>query len=497
MSALSRVLVANRGEIALRVMRACREMGMESVAVYSDIDRAARHVRYADEAYRIGPAPSIDSYLRIDRIIETALRSGCDAVHPGYGFLAENPGLPRACAEAGLTFVGPSADSMALLGNKTEARKMAVSADIPIVPGVTEPLSDREDALRVAREIGMPVLLKAAGGGGGKGVRVVREERELASAFEQATAEAGAAFDNPDIYIERYLERPRHVELQVIADSHGNVIHLGERECSVQRRFQKLIEESPSCALDERLRREMGEAAKRAVKASGYLNAGTVEFLLDRSGSYYFCEVNARLQVEHPVTELVTGIDIVKEQLRVAAGEPLSVTQEEVRMTGAAIECRICAEDPETFLPSTGTVLELEEPSGPGVRLESGITEGGEVSLYYDPLIAKLLTWGRDREEARTRMRRALQEYRVTGVSTTVPFHLKALEHPAFVSGDYDTGIVGMIEHPRTERHIEIAAIAAAIVAGEDMGVRLDTGAPPSRWKMVGRAGHGIHRSKW
>jgi acetyl-CoA carboxylase biotin carboxylase subunit len=493
----SKILVANRGEIAIRIMRACREMGIESVAVYSEIDRTAKHVRYADEAYCIGPAPSLESYLRMDRVMETALKSGCQAVHPGYGFLAENPALPAACLDAGITFIGPSAESMALLGNKTQARRMAVEAEIPIVPGTTEPLSDVAEAEAVVRDMGLPVLLKAAGGGGGKGVRVVRAASQLRSSLEQATAEAKAAFNNPDIYIERYLERPRHVEIQVLADHHGNVAHLSERECSVQRRFQKLIEESPSCALDQDLRHRMGEAATRAVMASDYHNAGTVEFLLDSAGSFYFCEVNARLQVEHPVTELVTGVDIVKEQIMIAQGHPLSFSQEDVELRGAAIECRICAEDPVTFLPSTGTITELEEPSGPGVRLDSGISEGYQVSLYYDPLISKLLVWGRDRDEALARMKRALQEYRIKGIHTTIPFHLKALEHGSFRSGQYDTGIVQEIEHPETDEHIEVAAIAAAIVAGEDIAVELGGRSEESRWKMLGRVGNGLRRSKW
>lgn len=497
MTAFRRILVANRGEIAIRVMRACRDMGIESVAVYSEIDRPARHVRYADRAFCVGPAPSVDSYLGIERIVDTALQSGCDAIHPGYGFLAENPALPAACRDAGIVFIGPSSESMALLGNKTQARRMAVEAGIPIVPGTAEPLSSVEEAEAAVRDIGLPVLLKAAGGGGGKGVRIVRDAKQLGSSLEQATAEARAAFNNPDIYVERYLEKPRHVEIQVLADHHGNIVHLGERECSVQRRFQKLIEEAPSCALDSELRERMGEAARRAVLASDYRNAGTVEFLLDSSGSFYFCEVNARLQVEHPVTELVTGIDIVKEQIHIAEGRRLSFTQEEIRMRGASIECRICAEDPVTFLPSTGTITEMVEPSGPGVRLESGVSEGSTVSLYYDPLISKLVVWGRDREEAMGRMNRALREYRIKGIHTTIPFHLKALEHPSFRSGSYDTGIVQEIEHPVSERHIEVAAMAAALVASEEQTVELGGRSRVSRWKMLGRAGNGVRRSKW
>ena len=497
MKSFSKILVANRGEIAIRIMRACREMDIESVAVYSEIDRTAKHVRYSDEAFCIGPAPSTDSYLRIDSIVKTALESGCQAVHPGYGFLAENPALPAACRDAGITFIGPSAESMALLGNKTQARRMAVQANIPVVPGTTDPISDVKEAENVVEKMGLPVLLKAAGGGGGKGVRIVRDAAQLHSNLEQATAEAAASFNNPDIYIEKYLERPRHVEIQIMADHHGNVVHMAERECSVQRRFQKLIEEAPSCALDEELRQKMGETAKRAILASDYHNAGTVEFLLDSSGNFYFCEVNARLQVEHPVTELVTGVDIVKEQIMIAQGYPLSFSQEDIHFNGAAIECRICAEDPVTFFPSTGTITELEEPSGPGVRLDSGISEGYKVSLYYDPLIAKLLVWGKDRNEALARMQRALSEYRIKGIHTTIPFHLKALENESFRTGQYDTGIVQEIEHPKTDINIDVAVIAAAIVAGEDIAVELGGMSEKSRWKLLGRVGNGLRRSKW
>jgi acetyl-CoA carboxylase biotin carboxylase subunit len=498
MSLISKILVANRGEIAVRIMRACREMDIESVAVFSEVDRTSKHVRYADEAWCIGPAVSSESYLRIDRIISTAKDSGCDAVHPGYGFLAENPALPRACKEAGLIFIGPSEESMALLGDKTEARTMAIAAGIPVIPGIAHPLEDAEEALKVAEEIGYPVLLKAAGGGGGKGVRVVDTPDELADAFERATAEAKASFDNSDVYVEKFLINPRHVEIQILADNYGNIIHLNERECSVQRRFQKLIEESPSCALDEELRKKMGETAIRTARAAGYTNAGTVEFLLDAEGNFYFCEVNTRLQVEHPVTELLTGIDLVKQQILIASGEKLSLKQEDIGLNGASIECRICAEDPISFLPSIGTITELVEPAGPGVRLDSGIHDGYEVTMYYDPLVAKLIVWGSNREEAIARMKRALEEYKIKGIETTIPFHMKVLEHEPFLRGCYNTGIVKEIEHPETDMHIEIAAIAAAIIAKTQGSIDIrPVTEDSSRWKLSGRTDHGVYRRRW
>jgi len=498
MSLISKILVANRGEIAVRIMRACREMDIESVAVFSEVDRTSKHVRYADEAWCIGPAASSESYLIIDRIISTAKESGCDAVHPGYGFLAENPALPRACKEAGLVFIGPSEESMALLGDKTEARTMAIDAGIPVIPGIAHPLEDADEALKVAEEIGYPVLLKAAGGGGGKGVRVVDTPDELADSFERATAEAKASFDNPDVYVEKFLINPRHVEIQILADNYGNIIHLNERECSVQRRFQKLIEESPSCALDEILRKKMGDTAIQTARAAGYTNAGTVEFLLDADGNFYFCEVNTRLQVEHPVTELLTGIDLVKQQILIASGEKLSLKQEDIRLNGASIECRICAEDPISFLPSIGTITELVEPAGPGVRLDSGIHDGYEVTMYYDPLVAKLIVWGSNREEAIARMKRALEEYKIKGIETTIPFHMKVLEHEPFLLGCYNTGIVKEIEHPETDMHIEIAAIAAAIIAKTQGSIDIrPVTEDSSRWKQSGRTEHGVHRRRW
>jgi acetyl-CoA carboxylase biotin carboxylase subunit len=496
MSQIDKILIANRGEIAIRVMRACRELDIESVAVFSEVDRMSKHVRYADEAWFIGPPQSTESYLRIDKIIDVAMQSGSKAIHPGYGFLAENPALPRACSDAGIVFIGPSAESMMLLGDKTQARKMAIEAGIPVIPGVSRPIVDSDDAVSLAEDIGYPVLLKAAGGGGGKGVRIVEDPAELKDAFERATAEAAAAFNNSDVFVEKFLVNPRHVEFQILVDNFGNAIHLNERECSVQRRFQKLVEESPSCALNEELRQRMGDTAIRAVQSSSYTNAGTVEFLLDAESNYYFCEVNARLQVEHPVTELITGIDIVKEQIRIASGEPLRFKQEDIGINGASIECRICAEDPVSFLPSIGTITELVEPSGPGVRLESGISEGCEVTMYYDPLVSKLVVWGADREEAIARMKRALEEYKIKGIQTTIPFHVKVLEHRPFLDGCYNTGIVKEIEHPKMDSHIDISAIAAAIIA-DTLGtveIRPVASRGRSRWKMAGRMDHGIYR---
>lgn len=493
MSGISKILIANRGEIAVRIARACHETGITSVAVFSQADRSAKHVRYADEAYEIGPASSAESYLVIDRIIETALKAGCQAIHPGYGFLAENPALPAACTAEGLIFIGPSADSMALLGNKTEARKLMQKTGIPIIPGTKEPLGSEAEALTSAAEIGYPVLLKAAAGGGGKGVRVVHSKDELPSAFKRAGAEALSAFGNPDIFLEKFLIEPRHVEMQILADNYGNVIHLNERECSVQRRYQKLIEESPCCILDEAMRKKMGNAAIAAVKASGYTNAGTVEFLIDSSGDFYFLEVNTRLQVEHPVTEMITGTDLVKEQIRIASGEELNLTQEDIGINGAAIECRISAEDPETFLPSVGYIRELVEPSGPGIRVESGISSNYDVPVYYDPLLSKVIAWGRDRGEAIARMLRALDEYKIKGVKTTIPFHRKVLVNSDFVEGNYDTGIVTRIEKKKTNKFLEISAIAATIVAMDNEKVDFVSNVKQDdRWKLSGRMYGGI-----
>ena len=488
MNKIRKVLIANRGEIAVRIARACHEMGITSVVVFSQADRSSKHVRYADEAYEIGPPPSSESYLVIPRIMEVARKAGCQAVHPGYGFLAENPDLPAACREEGLIFIGPQEESMSLLGNKTRARTVMDRAGIPIIPGTLQPLETVEQAYVEAETCGYPVLLKAAAGGGGKGVRVVHSREELPAALRRSRSEALSSFGNDDVYLEKYLVSPRHVEIQILADGHGNAVHLNERECSVQRRYQKLVEESPCCIVDGDLRERMGGDAIAAVKASDYVNAGTVEFLVDSDGSYYFLEVNARLQVEHPVTEMITGMDLVKEQIRVAMGNELSFSQDDVGINGAAIECRISAEDPVTFMPSVGKIRELVEPSGPGIRVESGIYSGCEVSVYYDPLLAKVIAWGGTRDEAISRMLRALDEYKIKGVKTTIPFHRKVLTREDFRSGNYDTGIVPKVELTETTHHIEAAAIAATVVAMDDEKVDFVKGSEETdRWKLSGR----------
>ena len=432
-----KVLVANRGEIALRVMRACRELGVATVAVYSEADATAAHVRYADEARCIGPAVATRSYLNIDALVQAARETGAEAVHPGYGFLAENAAFARACREAGLVFIGPSPEVIELMGDKAAARRLAREAGVPIVPGTAEAVSP-EKALAAAEEIGFPLMVKAAAGGGGRGIRVVERREDLASAVAIAAQEAQAAFGDGALYLERYLSRPRHIEVQVLGDGCGNVLHLFERECTIQRRRQKLLEEAPSPALTPELRERICAAAVWLARAAGYTSAGTVEFLLDQDGRFYFLEMNTRIQVEHPVTELVTGVDLVKEQLRVAAGESLRWRQEELTLRGHAIEFRINAEDPDKgFFPSPGVIERLELPGGPGVRVDHALYAGYEIPPYYDSLIAKLIVWGADREEALARGRRALDELVVEGIATTAPFHRRLLDDPAVIAADY------------------------------------------------------------
>ena len=472
---IARLLVANRGEIAVRVIRACREQGIASVAVFSEADREALHVQMADEAYAIGAAPAVDSYLVIDRIIEVARRSGADAVHPGYGFLSENPRFAEACAQAGLTFVGPPAAAMRALGSKTAARTLARRMEVPMVPGTIDALADDGAAVCTAREIGYPVMLKAAMGGGGKGMRLVRQESEMAEALRSARAEAGAAFGDAAIYLERAVADPRHIEVQVLADAHGHVVHLGERECSIQRRHQKLIEECPSPFVDEAMRQRMGEAACRVAKAAGYVNAGTVEFLVDAERNFYFLEVNTRLQVEHPVTEMVTGIDLVREQLRIAAGEPLGYGQADVGWRGAAIECRINAEDPFAgWMPSPGTITGLRAASGPWVRDDSGVYEGYTVPRFYDTMLAKLIVWGADRPAARARMQRALAEYKVVGVRTTIPILERIVAHPDFAAGRLSTAFLERVlpDLHANDARVESVAMIAAVLAEYERGRR-------------------------
>jgi acetyl-CoA carboxylase biotin carboxylase subunit len=463
-----KILIANRGEIAVRIIRACEEMGITSVAVYSDADREALHVRYAREAYNIGPAPATDSYLRVDKLLDVCARSGAEAVHPGYGFLSENPAFARACRDAGITFIGPPPEAMEALGDKVKARELMTDAGVPVVPG-TPPLPAEPRAVaKLAREIGFPVLLKAAAGGGGKGMRIVRAEDEIESKLAQARGEAGASFGDDTVFLEKYVVRPRHIEVQILADNDGNVIHLGERECSIQRRHQKLIEESPSPVVSEADREHIGELACKAARAAGYTSAGTVEFLRGDDGSFYFMEVNARLQVEHPVTELVTGLDLARAMIEIAAGGPLPLTQEQVSLSGHAIECRIIAEDPErNFTPSPGTIRGLRIPAGPGIRYDDSAWPGYTIPIHYDPLVAKLVAHGQNRDEATARMTRALNELRIDGLTTSVSFHRRVMEHPAFRGGHLHTGFLE--EHPELLQPSEnlwldeIAVTAAAI----------------------------------
>ena len=493
-----KVLVANRGEIAVRIIRACRELGIETVAVYSDVDRHALHVRYADEAYLLGPAPSRESYLRADKIIDIARKCGADAVHPGYGFLAEREDFVSACLEAGIAFIGPKPSSIAAMGDKAEARATVIKAGVPIVPG-TEDVGNMTDdeLLAKAPQIGFPLLIKATAGGGGKGMREVNELEEMPTLLQSARREAESSFGDGNVYLEKLVEGARHIEIQILADTQGNVIHLGERECSLQRRHQKLLEEALSPALDNELREKMGSVAVKAAKAVDYVNAGTIEFLLDKDENFYFLEMNTRLQVEHPVTEMITGIDIVKEQIRVARGRTLSYKQDEVTFNGHAIECRINAEDPyNNFLPSTGRITHSLIPTGPGVRVDTGVYPGFEITPFYDPMIAKLIVWGETRAQAILRMRRALEEYRIVGVRTNIPFHQTLMDSHRFMGGQYDTRFVeerfSMDEAEESrENYAEIAAILATMVAhrAAERSAQIvqrnerDT----SNWKWVGR----------
>ncbi|HEY3068024.1 MAG TPA: acetyl-CoA carboxylase biotin carboxylase subunit [Methylomirabilota bacterium] len=463
-----KLLVANRGEIAVRVIRACRELGIGSVAVFSDADREALHVLLADEAHPIGAAPAAESYLNIETLVRTAKAVGADAVHPGYGFLAENPEFAEACGAAGLTFVGPPPAAIRAMGDKTAARKIAREMDVPMVPGTLEPLASDADAKETARRIGFPIMIKAARGGGGKGMRLVHRESELGDALRLARAEAQGAFGDAAVYVERYVVEPRHIEIQIMADAHGHVVHLGERECSIQRRHQKLIEECPSPVVDPALRARMGEAACRIARAAGYVNAGTVEFLVDAEGAFFFLEMNTRLQVEHPITEAVTGLDLVHAQLRVATGEPLAFTQADIAWRGAAIECRVNAEDPfARWLPSPGTITTHRPPGGPGVRLDAGAYAGYTVPRFYDTLISKLIVWGADRPAALARMRRALAEYVVLGVRTTLPVLSRIVDHDDFRAGRFSTQFLERVlpDLAKPSRDLEPVAVAAAVIA--------------------------------
>ena len=490
-----KVLVANRGEIAVRVMRTLREMNIASVAVYSDADRTSLHVRMADEAAHVGPPPSAESYLRIDRILEAARRHGAEAIHPGYGFLSENADFAAACADAGLVFIGPSADSIRAMGSKTAARCAAMAGGAPVVPGTTSSV-DIDDARAFGAAHGYPILLKAVAGGGGKGMRRVDSAAELDSALRDASSEAERSFRNPEIYVEKLIERPRHVEIQVLGDRHGNMIYLGERECSIQRRHQKVMEECPSPLVAEHpeMRRAMGEAAVRAARAAGYYNAGTVEFLVDQDRRFYFLEMNTRLQVEHPITELVTGLDLVRLQVEIAAGERLSLKQDEVPWSGAAIECRIYAEDPyNNFLPSPGRLTRLTRPLGPGIRLDGCVYAGWTVPLEYDPLLAKLAVWAGTREEAIARMLRALSEYDVGGLRTNIGFFRQILEDPEFRAGRLHTGFIDEFLArdvlPEAGDDIRtVAALAAALHASNGKAADQPPASRSSRWLDAGRS---------
>ena len=462
-----KILIANRGEIAVRLIRACRELQIPAVAVYSDADRASLHVLAADEAYPIGPRPAPESYLNISRIVETAKQCGADAIHPGYGFLSENEDFAEACTDAGIKFIGPPASSIALMGSKTRARQAIEKAGVPLVPGSSRELDSLAEARRLAANFGYPVMLKAVAGGGGKGMRLVESEPELDSALETARSEARRAFGDGGVYLEKAILNPRHIEIQILSDEHGNSVYLGERECSIQRRHQKVLEESPSAALTPEMRARMGETAVRAAEAARYANAGTVEFLVDGNGDFYFLEMNTRLQVEHPVTELVTGLDLVHLQIQIAAGEKLPFRQQDIAPRGHAIECRVYAEDPENnFFPSPGEITLLNQPFGPGIRLDSGIYQGWSVPVDYDPLLAKLVAFGGDRPMAIGRLRRALDEYIVGGVKTNLPLFRQILEDPEFLAARTDTGYLSRLEPERKagERaESEIAAIAAAL----------------------------------
>ena len=496
-----KILIANRGEIAVRIARACRELGISPVAVYSDADRASLHVRVADQAIHIGASPSSESYLVIDKIIGAATKSGAEAIHPGYGFLSENAEFAEAVERSGLAFIGPPASAMKLMSSKTNARQTARAAGAPLVPGTVSPLASAAEAEQVAGEVGYPVMLKAASGGGGKGMRVVRSPSEMASAFLLTQSEAASSFGDPAVYIEKYIESPRHIEIQLIGDRFGNIVYLGERECSLQRRHQKVLEECPSPVVGDELRRRMGESAVSIARAAGYQNAGTMEFLVDPDRNFYFLEMNTRLQVEHPVTELVTGRDLVHEQIRVAAGERLSFSQQDISMRGAAIECRIYAEDSENdFLPSPGRITRLMPPAGPGVRYDSGSYLGWEVPIYYDALVAKLCVWAETREAAINRLERVLGEYAVEGVRTTIPFFRAVVLNEEFRRGDFDTGFIDRFLKGRAnetppdagqETTLEDMAVIASALHVRASAARVQESRSPSatesRWKLHGR----------
>ncbi len=493
---IKKVLIANRGEIALRVMRSCREMGITSVAVFSESDRRSMHVRYADEAYFIGPSPSAESYLVIDKIIDAAKQSGADAIHPGYGFLSENAEFADRCKKEGIIFIGPSSYAIKTMGDKITARKTMVDAGVPVVPG-SEMITDEKDAIKKIKEIGLPVMVKATAGGGGKGMRLVHKEKDIISSLRAAQSEARAAFGNDAIYIEKYIKSPHHIEFQILGDTHGNVIHLFERECSVQRRHQKVVEETPSPLMTPEIRKEMGDFAVAAAKAVNYSGAGTIEFIVDEKLNYYFLEMNTRLQVEHPITERVVGVDLVKQQINIANGLELELKQDELRQYGHAIECRIYAEDPENdFMPSPGVIRHITEPLGLGVRHDGYVYEGFEIPIYYDPLISKLIVWARTREEAIARMKRALYAYKITGVKTSIPFLNRIMETADFVKGKYNTNFIEknsefLMFPDKHEVKVEDVAIIAAYVDYldrlNDLQADVHSKNGQNSWKNCGR----------
>jgi len=495
-----RVLIANRGEIAVRIIRACRDLGVETVAVFSEADRVAMHVREADYAVAVGPSPAAQSYLNTERILDAAQQTGAEAIHPGYGFFSENADFARAVEKAGLVFIGPSPAAIEQMGDKVQARKLMAAAGVPVVPGSPGTLEREADVRALAKKIGFPIMIKAAAGGGGKGMRLVEEEKELASAVRSVASEAKSSFGDGRFYVEKYVNRPRHIEVQVFADRQGHTVHLFERECSIQRRNQKVVEESPSPFVTPAMRAAMGAVAVKAAQAVNYTGAGTIEFLADAERNFYFLEMNTRIQVEHPVTEMVTGIDLVKLQLEVAAGEGLPFAQDDLAQRGWAIECRVYAEDPAAgFVPAPGKIEAMRLPDGPGIRVDAGVYAGAEVSIFYDPMIAKLTAWGRDRNEAITRMRRALNEFTITGeLTTNLEFHRWIMRHPKFVVGDFDTGFIGREYHPESiangNDNARMAAILAAAVTArrENKGsvAATDTPAPRhsgSPWKTLGR----------
>jgi len=492
-----KVLVANRGEIAVRVIRALREMKIASVAIFSEVDRRSLHVQMADEAICVGPAPSAESYLSTAKILAAAKQVGAEAIHPGYGFLSENSKFAKACGEAKIKFIGPGWQAIEQMGSKTAARRVAIAAGAPVVPGTEKGVSDPKAARKIAAELGYPVLLKAAAGGGGKGMRRVDKEAELPAAMSSAASEAERAFGSGEVYLEKLIERPRHIEVQILGDEHGHIIHLGERECSIQRRHQKVVEESPSPLVLQKpeLRTQIGEAALRIARAVSYSNAGTMEFLADQNGNFYFLEMNTRLQVEHPVTEWVTGLDLVRWQIRIAAGERLTLKQEEIRWTGSAIECRVYAEDPEnSFFPSPGRITQYEEPSGPGVRVDGGVYPGWTVPLDYDPLLAKLTVWSDTRESAIERMRRAVEEFRVLGIKTNLGLFAQLMGDAAWVKGDLDTGFLDRFMQHFKPKEPSAESKLASVLAAAQASIQVSTKTPTesgcvSEWRSTGRRG--------